>query len=205
MKKNKWIAPIMAVVAITLIVGLGGFFVVKAFSGGSPKVVVKGNATINVAGDSISEASIGASTEHYVAERFAVGFARKTLVSSTAGSAATILESELADYDIFEMLVTAQNSTLTLPATSTLSSILRDPGDSRTWIIRSMTTGTAAVLPTLTVAKGTGWDLLGDDANVDVILPNETLQMDCFRQTASSTNPTSSDIVCGLHELINVD
>lgn len=207
MKNKKKVSLFASILAVCIVALFGVGFVVHSWSGQKASVVVEGNATINIPPDTSPEETLGATpgTDHYNAERFAAGFARNVKTTSTTGSAATMLESELAENEIFEMMLNGANFTWTLPATSTMSSVIPNPGDSKTWIIRSMTTTTGAVLPTMTILKGTGWDLMGIDANVDIILPNETLQMDCFRAAASSTNFGSLDIVCGMQEWVAAD
>jgi|TARA_Y100000310_G_scaffold15147_1_gene15163 hypothetical protein len=207
-KKLLSVLPGLTAVALVGVLGLG--LLATAYSGGSPKYLVEGDLNVTEAVQPavvVAEPALGAfpGTDIYVAPRFNVGFGNRVLATSTTGSAVTLAERDLLNYDIFEMSNYTQNLTITLPATSTLSGVLRDPGDRRTFMIRSMTTTTGATVPTITVAAGIGWDLLGVDANVDVIAPNVTLTMDCYRESSSSTLFTSSNIVCGLQELIAVD
>ena len=141
-----------------------------------------------------------AGTDHYQAERFWAGFSGGVNATSTSNTATTILERDLVKYNVWEVIPTVGSLTYTLPATSTLTSLMRDIGDSQTWIWENATTSTAI---TLTIAAGTGWNLSGVDANVDVFpgaayTARELVIMECYRQA-------NKDINCELRENIAAD
>lgn len=119
--------------------------------------------------------------------------------TSTAGSGAvagTLTAAQLERNNCIKVTVNAQaGMTITLPATSTLGHILPKAGMHRTWIIENATT-TAAT--TLTIAKGTGINLIAVTANDDVIDGTERSVIDCFRRT-------DNDWDCRLDELVDAD
>lgn len=119
--------------------------------------------------------------------------------TSTAASGAvagTLTAAQLEKNSRIEVLVnSASNMVLTLPATSTMSHILPAAGMRRVWFIENSTT-TAAV--TLTIAKGTGINLIGVTTNDDVIDGTERSILDCQART-------DKDWDCSISELLNVD
>ena len=84
---------------------------------------------------------------------------------------------------------------LTLPATSTMTTLLPNAGNHREWLIYNAST-TAAVA--ITITAGTGIDLIGVTANDDVIDGNEYSTLNCHRKA-------NTDVVCRLTEEIHVD
>ena len=171
---------------ILLAVGLG----VVYFSQPSPQIVEK----------VIERIGATPGVDHYSPERFWAGFSGATLATSTTGTATTLREKDLIDYTAIEMTPNTGNFTYTLPATSTLTSLLRNIGDTQTWIWENATTSTGI---TITLAAGTGWNLSGVDANVDVFpgaayTARELIIMECYRQA-------NKDINCELRENIAAD
>jgi len=138
--------------------------------------------------------------DFYETPRFWAGVGGQILATSTSGTATTLNEKTLNDFTVIEMTPNVAAFTYTLPATSTLSGLLKKPGDTRTWIIENATSTAGA---TITVAKGTGWDLTGVDANVDVIAGAAAgsevyMKLDCTRKS-------NKDIVCLISENIAAD
>lgn len=142
-----------------------------------------------------------AGTTHVLSEIFLGGISfGRALATSTSGTATVLKSSELNQYSTFVMTPNTASFTYTLPATSTLIALLKNPGDSKTWTFINATT-TAAT--TFTLAKGTGWNLTGVDANVDVIAgaawgSQVNITARCIRQP-------DKDILCNLTENIAVD
>jgi hypothetical protein len=209
-KKKKYLYP---VIITGLAVTLFAIFTVKA-DGGSiiDRIVnVAGqivgnniNQQINDSGaiNTISEGLIGATpgTDHYNAETFWAGFAGKTLATTTTATTMTLTEKDINPYTAIEVIPTVGSLTYTLPATSTLNSILKNIGDTREWTWQNATTATAI---NLTIAAGAGWNLSGVDANVDVIpgaayTARELVGMFCYRQA-------NRDINCEIRENIAAD
>ena len=135
-------------------------------------------------------------TIHTQPERFLAGFSGGVLATSTSGSATYLKEKELNLYTVIEMMLNVTNFTYTLPATSTLTSLLKNAGDTRSWIFQNATSSTM----TLTVVKGTGWDLVAYANDDDVLTGNTDIYMklDCYRKA-------NTDIACLIGEYINAD
>ena len=141
-----------------------------------------------------------AGTLHVYPEKFLGGFANEVLATSTSGTVCTLKESELSRYGVFELLPNVASATWTLPATSTLKTLLKNIGDSRTWVFQNATTSTGI---TTTLVAGIGWNLSGVDANVDVIAgaaytARVSQYMTCYRQS-------NKDVHCGIQEMIAAD
>jgi hypothetical protein len=211
MKKiNNKVSLFSAVFAIALVAIFGVGYVVKSYSGAGAKVVVEGNMTYNEAVQT-AEQAIGANpgTDHYSPERFRAGFGGNVLTTSTIQSTITLTEDELYNNSVFEITSLMKAAVaVTFPATSTLSSILLNPGDTQSWTFRNRSTSTSATV--LTITKGTGWDLTGVDTNVDTIAADGWGVVNCYRESASSTyggmsNATALSIMCEIRELVAAD
>ena len=151
----------------------------------------------------------GSGQDHYVPERFWAGFGGGVYATTTISTTETITEGLLQRYSVFEITPLVAGLTWTLPATSTLATLLRNEGDTQRWIFHNATTTTGA---TFTLAKGVGWDLTGVDGNVDVIAGAAVgsqvyMVAECTRlRTATSTYITmAGTILCGLEEYIAAD
>lgn len=132
--------------------------------------------------------------------RFVAGFGGAVLATSTSGTACTLKEKELNEYSVFEFTPNTASATWTLPATSTLTSLLKNIGDTKSWVFQNATTSTAI---NTTLAKGTGWNLSGVDGNVDVIAgaaytARVSQYVQCYRQS-------NKDIHCHIDESIAAD
>ncbi len=132
--------------------------------------------------------------------RFYAGIAGNILATTTASTATTLRESDLVNNTVIEVTPTVGALTYTLPATSTLSTLFRGAGTSHKWVLQNATTTAGA---TLTVAAGTGWELTGIDANVDVIAGAAAgsqvyMVLDCYRKS-------NKDVACTITENIAAD
>lgn len=85
--------------------------------------------------------------------------------------------------------------TVTLPATSTMTTLLASAGDKRSWVIENPFTAAAT---TTTVAAGTGIDLQEPDGQNVVVGINNYAWLTCFREA-------STDVVCRVDETIPAD
>ncbi len=122
------------------------------------------------------------------------------LATSTSGTATTLTQAILAAYTSIEMTPNVASFTYTLPASSTITTLMPNVGDKREWTWQNATTTTDV---TVTLAAGAGWNLSGVDANVDVFpgaayTARELIIMSCYRQN-------NTDINCELRENIAVD
>lgn len=211
--KLKKVSLLSAVLGIAVVGAFGaGYLLVSAYSGQAPKYLVEGD--LNVTEVAPVEQSLGAfpGDEIYNPIRLAGGLQGRTLVTSSISTSGdqTLLESDLQNYDIFDFTSLMDYTVAwTFPATSTLSSILQNVGDSRRWIFVNHVTSTSATVLTLTA--GAGWDLMGVDANVDTLAADSVGVLDCWKQSASSTfagmgtDERAGNIYCNIQESINVD
>lgn len=111
--------------------------------------------------------------------------------SSTSNSSETLVA---ADFDVENYLKVTPNVaslTLTLPATSTLTSFVPTAGQCRTLFVENGTT-TAAV--TLTLATGTGWDFHNSSSTL-ALLPGANASIQACR---NSLTDIEALIVMGL-------
>lgn len=117
------------------------------------------------------------------------------LSTTTVQNAYTMLQSDLLTYNCFEILQNTASFTWTLPATSTLTTLIPNAGDSREWFFVNATS-TAGV--TFTAAAGTGVNLIAVTANDDVIDGTERMWMKWIRRS-------SGDVDVLVSELLNAD
>lgn len=121
------------------------------------------------------------------------GVLRFTATSTQATR--TLTQAELDTYSVIEIVATSSPAlTLTLPATSTLTTLLKNPGDSRTWFIDNQ----HLAATTTTIAAGTGIDLVAYTTNDDVIDGQEISQLTCWRKY-------NTDVYCLTTEILKAD
>ena len=120
------------------------------------------------------------------------------LATSTTASSETLLQSDLLNYNCFLVSGQDDSMTLTLPATSTMTTLLANVGDTREWLFYFATTTTA----TLTIAAGAGIDLVAVTADNDVIDHTEYAELKCTRTYSTGA---ALDVVCIVSELIQAD
>lgn len=121
-----------------------------------------------------------------------------TVFSTTTTSATGILTAaQMEKAKLFRFLgsATAEAYTITLPASSTMASVLKNPGDYRTWVFEN---GYTAAATTTTIEAGTGIDLQEPDGQNVVIGINNYAFLTCFKEA-------STDIVCRVDETIPAD
>jgi hypothetical protein len=116
--------------------------------------------------------------------------------SSTANATETLLVTAM-DTENFIDYTPNVNSTLTLPATSTLSALMPTAGDSRQYIIRNASSTAAA---TLTLAAGAGMDLQFVEATGGDLVLNG---LDAG--TLTMTRLTDTDILVLFNEYTEAD
>ncbi len=126
----------------------------------------------------------------------------KVLATTTTATAGIVQYTDLNNYDYIDMLnmntSATPNFTYTLPATSTMISILPDIGSTRRWLIHN-----ASSSPTLTIATGAGMDLVSVTNADDVIDGGEWSELTCthiYYRGADNEN-----IECIISELANAD
>ncbi len=127
--------------------------------------------------------------------KFTQGGSILRFTATTTQDGRTLTEAELAANSIIEIVSTSSPLlTLTLPATSTMKSLLPKVGDIREWIIDNQ----HAAATTTTITAGTGIDLIAVTANDDVIDGVEKARLTCWRKF-------NTDVGCIVSELLNAD
>lgn len=114
--------------------------------------------------------------------------------TSTAGAASTLLATDIDEESYVVITPTGANHTLTLPATSTLSNFVPNPGDFRTIIIENGATAAT----TTTIAAGAGMDLQEPDGQNVIIGQNNYAILSFYRQS-------NGDMVVTVDETIPAD
>ena len=207
-KTLAWVNALLVVVALIAVGninkgGLGGLVhnVQETFDEG---IAVDGTEVISGTGDFAAtddltvaddatitgDVSVGGET---VVDGFTQGGG--CLATSTTATTHTVTEAQLLTYNCFEVTWNTSSGTWTLPATSTLTTLIPAVGDMRSWWLHNAT-GTAAV--THTWAAGTGIDLVAYTTNDDVIDGNEFSELSCIRQT-------DTDVTCKVSEILHSD
>lgn len=97
---------------------------------------------------------LGLGTDHYYQESFLAGLVEGGGIraTSTVNNAETLLASDFDVENVIDYTLNVQAATLTLPASTTLTSFLPKSGDTRTILIRNATT----TATNLTIAGATG-------------------------------------------------
>jgi hypothetical protein len=145
----------------------------------------------------------GSGQDHYNYETFIAGAKVNLLTSgggiitvSTTSATYTLTQAQLEGGNVISVANTGTAAlALTLPATSTMTTLIKTPGDSRRWFIQNLHTAAAT---TTTITAGTGIDLQGITANDDVINGAVTGVLDCYRQA-------STNVVCVVKEYVVAD
>lgn len=126
---------------------------------------------------------------------FTQGGAILSFTATSTQDARTLTQAELEQNSIINIVSTSSPAlTLTLPATSTLTRLIKTPGDSREWYIDNQ----HAAATTTTIAAGAGIDLIAVTANDDVIDGLETSRLTCYRKA-------NTDVMCIVSELLKAD
>ena len=121
-----------------------------------------------------------------------------TVLTDANGGTYTLTEAELLAANCFEFAAGGAGQAtiaLTLPATTTMTTLLSEEGGFREWVYDS---SALAAATTTTVTAGTGIDLIGVTTNDDVIDGGEYARLSCWRKT-------NTDVACITSELLNVD
>jgi hypothetical protein len=129
------------------------------------------------------------------ATKFTQGGGVLRFTATSTQNKRTLTEAELKDNAVIEILATNSPAlALTLPATSTMTTLLPNAGDSRTWIIDNQ----QAAATTTTITAGVGIDLIAYTTNDDVIDGLEVSMLTCWRKY-------NTDVYCLTSELLKAD
>lgn len=187
---------------------LGALILAGAILVSGVLLFIKEPVTVNVSdsGVQVTEGNLGATSgpDVYNAYRFHDGLLGVEFTqggdvlqftATSTQAARTLTQIELRDNSVIEIVSTSSPAlTLTLPATSTLTTVLPNAGDSRVWFL----TNKHASATTTTVAAGTGIILDEPDGQNVVIAGGNRARIECFRDT-------TTDVVCSVDEHIDAD
>jgi len=125
--------------------------------------------------------------------RFTQGGGISTI--STTSATLTMTQTQMEAGGIISIANTAGSEALalTLPASSTWTTLIPNAGDSRMWIIDNLHSVAAT---TTTITKAAGVDLMGVTANEDVINGAVTGMLECYRKA-------TTDIMCIVSEFVS--
>lgn len=149
-------------------------------------VALGGAATLSSTLDVTGNTSVGRLTEG--------GSVRAT---TTTVATETLTEAQLISNYVFNYTgsATAAAITVTLPATSTMTTLMPNAGDSSTWVFEN---DYGAAATTTTIAAGTGIDLQEPDGQNVVIAFTNKAYVSCYRRA-------DTDVVCSVTETIPAD
>ena len=114
------------------------------------------------------------------------------------GGTYTLTQAEMLASNVIEMNAGGAGQAvvaLTLPATSTMTTLIPTAGDMREWIIDASALSAAT---TTTITLGTGVNLIAVTANDDLIDGAEFAQLTCWREE-------DTDVSCIVSELLAAD
>lgn len=177
----------LSLVVIVAIAIIGGFF------------FPKGNSVVNQALGVFSGPDIYDDVRFYgkvFTKEFTQGGG--TLSIATSSGTYTLTQAELAEANVIKVSaagVTDATLSLTLPATSTMTTLLPNDGDTRDWTIWN---NYATAATTTTVVAGTGIDLQGDGTGDDVINGGVFAKLRCVRLN-------TLNVMCYINEGVAAD
>ena len=119
-------------------------------------------------------------------------------ITDANGGAYVLTQAELAACNYLYMTASVAGQAviaLTLPATSTMTTLLANVGDTREWLIDA---SDLAVATTTTITAGTGVDMLAVTTAEDVIDGGEYSELRCWRKS-------DTDVACITSELVDSD
>lgn len=135
----------------------------------------------------------GTNMNYVTVEQFTQG--GDVLSISTTSATYVLTAAQLDRYNVIEIAsVDAPVLALTLPATSTLTKVIPNPGDFREWFIDNK----HAAATTTTITAGTGIDLIAVTNADDVIDGQEKSRLSCWRKA-------NDDVACIVSELLAAD
>jgi len=172
-------------VAVLMAIAIGGYF----YPGAVP-VLDKAFSGNDIYGDIVFNDKVAT-------QEFTQGGG--ILSISTTSATYTLTQAELANANVIKIGPTAGAAamTLTLPASTSFTTLLPKNGDTRDWIIWNAHTAAAT---TTTVAVGTGIDLQGDTTGDDVINGGVFGKLQCTR--LGTTDPM---MMCYVNEGVAAD
>lgn len=130
-----------------------------------------------------------------IVDEFTQGGGVLSFTATSTQDARTLTAAELLASNVINIVSTSSPVlALTLPATSTMTTLLPNAGDMREWFIDNQ----HAAATTTTILAGTGIDLIAVTTNDDVIDGLETARLTCYRKA-------NTDVMCITSELLKAD
>lgn len=123
------------------------------------------------------------------------GFTQGNGVFATSSGSGTLTEAILLENNVIDYNQSIVSATLTLPATSTMTTLIPNAGDFRQWVIRSATTTSSQ---SFTVAAGAGMDLQEPDGQNVVIGTTNFAWITMYRKS-------DGDVIVKVDETIPAD
>lgn len=174
--------------ALTLVAALvgtsGSFSTTLAVTGATTL-----SSTLSVAG----AATMATTT----VQEFTQGGGQCTITDANGG-AYVLTQAELSQCNYLYMTASGAGQevvALTLPATSTMTTLLASVGDTREWLIDA---SDLAAATTTTITKGVGIDMVAVTTDEDLIDGGEYSRLSCWRKS-------DTDVACITSELLNSD
>lgn len=128
-------------------------------------------------------------------QEFTQGGGVLSFTATSTQSTRTLTQAELLVNNVINIVSTSSPAlTLTLPATSTMTTLLTNAGDMREWFIDNQ----HLAATTTTIAAGAGIDLIAVTADDDVIDGQEVSRLTCVRKA-------NTDVYCIVSELLKAD
>jgi len=119
--------------------------------------------------------------------------------TTTDAATYTFVSADIATYSYLDLGFTAGSAiTNTMPATSTMMTLLPSIGSTRTWTIHN-----ASTTGEMTIAAGAGMNLLGIDTNVDTIAADGWATLECMQTVYNSA--VNENIACLMAEYLVAD
>lgn len=157
-----------------------------ALLGGSDRVVT----LPGVGGPGTTQTEKWEFLDGLLANEFEMGAGVLQYTATSTQTGFTLTAAQLRDNSQIDMVSTdTVTQTLTLPATSTITTFLVDAGTCRSWLINNL----HAAATTTTIAAGTGWDLMAPSTADDVIDGLESSWLTACRQVDGDITGILSD------------
>lgn len=120
--------------------------------------------------------------------------------TSSAAVTQTLVMGDLLNYSYIDVMNNKEALTWTLPATSTMISMLPEDGSTRSWLFHN---ATSTELKTLTFAAGAGMDLVSASSTSEILDAGDWAVLECTNIYYRSADDT--DIMCGIEQLVDAD
>lgn len=171
------------------------WFVVAVIVSVSISYVIAPKATVTAVNSTLGGASPFTVFDAVTTQQFEQG--GEVLRINQTGATRTLTATELNNSSeiVIDTTATGAALSLTLPATSTMTDMLKTPGKNRSWVVINNQTAAAT---TTTVIAGTGIDLQGPTTGDDVIAALGIGRLECWRSY-------TTDVICQVVKNVPAD